>query len=128
MSKEEIEKIQEKLQAETHHRMKLEQELAEYKANNNAAKWNELLNKRMDQIKGLEKELASAKQALSGRTISCSQCNKMAGELASLKAYAKDLITALELSVCLCNTCHGLNYGECQREKLLSDLRRKEIE
>lgn len=41
---------------------KAEKELADYKSNNNAAKWNELLNKRMNQIEKLEREIELLKE------------------------------------------------------------------
>lgn len=41
--------------------------------------------------KSLERELNAAKAALSGRTVSCSNCNAMAEEIAELKKALNNL-------------------------------------
>ena len=96
IEKENIRIVSQALQSHTDREEELSRELTDYKANNNAAKWNELLGKRMDRIKELETLLYSTVTP-EWKSAAFQKIKGLEAEIAQLKSPEKIFPWAIKL-------------------------------
>ena len=70
----------------------------------------------MEFARQLERELNAAKAALSGRTVSCSNCNALAAENAAMREAIKEAHAALDDCVTRLVGWHGLYEGQLGKD------------